>query len=232
VLADIRVAEKRPVALGPEFEWRMPAGYGASLFFLTCPNAPTGMRYAKATIRDFCAGFGGVVLIDEAYVDFAEENCMDLAAGGDRVLVLRTFSKSYSLAGLRVGYVVGPAPLIGALFKIKDSYNLNALSQRIALAAAGDGAHMRANAARIKATRARLAAALAAAGHRVYPSETNFLWVRPAGIAARALYERLKARRILIRYFPGERTGECVRITVGTDVEVDRLLEAMRELTP
>lgn len=232
VLADIRVVAKRPVALGPDYDWRMPADFRASLFFLTCPNAPTGMRYPKAAIRDFCAGFEGVVLVDEAYVDFAEAHCMDLAATSDRVLVLRTLSKSYSLAGLRVGYVVGPARLIAALFKIKDSYNLDALSQRIALAAVSDGAHMRANAARIKATRARLAAALAAAGHRVYPSEANFLWVRPAAVAARALYERLKARRILIRYFAGERTGECVRITVGTDVEVDRLLEAMRELTP
>jgi len=144
---------------------------------------------------------------------------------------MRTLSKAYSLAGLRVGYVVGPAPLIAALFKLKDSYNLDMISQRLALAALSDVSTMRANAGKIRATRQRLAAALTAAGYRVYPSESNFLWVRPAGIRARTLFEALKRQRILVRYFPGRRTGDFVRITVGTDAEVNKLIGAVRKLS-
>jgi len=230
VLADIQEAGKRPVSLPESFAWTMPEGYSASLFFLACPNAPTGMRYPKADIRAFCERFAGVVVIDEAYADFAEENCMGLALALPNVLVMRTVSKSYSLAGLRVGYVVGAVSLIEAICKIKDSYNEDAVAQAVALAALSDVEYMRANVARIQATRRRLAGALAAMGHFVHPSESNFLWVRPNGIEARALYEALKARGILIRFFEGPRTGNHVRITVGTDAEVDALLAALREL--
>lgn len=227
VLADIRDVKKKPVELGGDFEWRMPSRYTCSLFYLTNPNAPTSILYPKSKVRNFCAGFDGVVLIDEAYVDFSREHCMDLALKFNNVLVLRTLSKSYSLAGLRAGYVVGSAQLIEALFKIKDSYNLDAITQQLALAALSDVRYMKANAARIKATRRRISKALASAGHKVYPSETNFLWVRPNGITAKQFFEQLRKNRILVRYFPGKRTGDYVRITVGTDREIDALLQAV-----
>jgi len=231
VLADIRNVKKKPVELGADFEWQMPARYRASLFFLTYPNAPTAILYPKDTVRAFCRRFPGVVVIDEAYVNFSRGNAMDLALELDNVLVMRTLSKAYSLAGLRVGYVVGPKPLIAALFKLKDSYNLDRISQQLALSALSDVGYMQANVRKIKATRARLAAALTAAGHRVYPSESNFLWVRPGGIRAQALFEALKRQRILIRYFPGGRTGDFVRITVGTNAEVNKLIGAVRKLS-
>jgi len=230
VLADIRDVQKKPVELGSDFEWRMPAGYSSSLFFLTNPNAPTGILYPKAKVRDFCQRFKGVVVIDEAYVDFSMENCLDLAMKFGNVLVLRTLSKAYSLAGLRVGYVVGAKPLIAAIYKLKDSYNLDAISQQLALAALSDVGYMKRNVQKIKATRRRLTKALEVAGHRVYPSESNYLWVKPAGISAKHLFERLKEERILIRYFPGKRTGAFVRISVGTGSEIDRLIEAVRNL--
>jgi len=229
VLADIREVARRPVALADDFTWRMPAGYACALFFLARPNAPTGILYPHATVRDFCRGFAGVVVIDEAYVDFASRDCMDLARELDNVLVARTVSKSYSLAGLRVGYAVGHPDLIAALDKLKDSYNIDALSQSAALAALSDHGHMRANAARIRATRGRLMEGLAALGCTVYPSEANFVWTRPARAPARDLFARLRERGILIRYFPGARTGDCLRITVGTDAEIDALLAALRQ---
>ena len=229
VLADIRGVEKRPVDLGPDFTWRMPEGFRASLFLLTTPNAPTAMQYDRAVVTAFCRTFDGVVLLDEAYVDFARDNFMDLALAPDNAntLAMRTLSKSFSLAGLRLGYAVGPAPLIGVLQKIKDSYNLDMLTQAVALAALNDFDSMRANVRRIQATRERLRVALAAAGWRVLPSETNFIFARPPDGNAQAIFDRLRAKKIFVRYFPGPRTGEFLRITVGTDAEIDALLAAI-----
>ena len=187
------------------------------------------MLFAPDTVAAFCRRFPGVVVIDEAYVDFARANCLALALALPNVLVARTFSKSFSLAGLRVGYLVGAPALIAALYKLKDSYNVDALAQRLALAALNDLDHMRANAARIIATRERLAAALAALDFEVCPSDTNFLWTRPACLPARTLFERLRADRIYVRHFPGPRTGDYVRITVGTDGQVDILLAWLRK---
>jgi histidinol-phosphate aminotransferase len=227
ILARIRDVRTAPVALGDRFEWRTPPAGGSALFFLANPNAPTGMLHPRREVESFCRGYRGTVLIDEAYVDFSRAHCLDLALGGASALVMRSLSKSFSLAGLRVGYAVGPEPLVAALTKIKDSYNLDALSQRLALAALSDLEHMRRNAARIRATRERLAAALASAGFEVFPSETNFLWVRPPRLPAEELFAALRARRILVRHFPGPRTGAYLRITIGTDPDIDALIEAV-----
>ncbi len=230
VLAKIRDVTIRPLELGPQFEWLMPPGYSASLFFLTCPNAPTGIRYPKDVIRAFCEDFRGVVVIDEAYVAFAEEDCMDLAMDQDNVLVLRTLSKSHSLAGLRLGYAVGHSELIGALFKIKDSYNLGRLAQAAAMGAVRDMDWAHANAERVKRTRGISAKRLAALDFDVFPSEANFLWVRPRAVKAEKLYRELRERNILVRHFHGPRTGAFLRISVGTDEEMEALLAATEEI--
>jgi len=224
VLSDIRAVEQRPITLDEQFEWVMPDGYDCNLFFLTNPNAPTGMLFPRDEVSAFCAATDRVTVIDEAYVDFAREDCVDIALASENVLVSRTLSKSFSLAGLRLGYAVGPAELIEALLKIKDSYNVDAVTQAVALAAVEDLETMRANVYRVIETRQRLAARLERLGYRVFPSEANFLWVRPVGIGARELYERLRDDNIFVRYFPGDMTGEFVRITVGTDEQVDVLL--------
>lgn len=231
VLAAIRNVPGVACELTESFEWPSRDPAPASLFFLANPNAPTSLLFPKARVKAFCAAFPGVVLIDEAYVDFAEVDCMDLAKALPNVLVMRTLSKSYSLAGIRCGYVVGPEPLISALFKIKDSYNLDCLTQGIATMAIRDQPHMLANAAKIKATRERLSGELARRGFRVFSSSTNFLWLKPGNRSAREIFETLKERGVLIRYFPGERTGDYLRITVGTDREVNRLLEELGGLT-
>jgi len=227
VLADIREVRRQPVSLGDGFTWRTPPATGCGLFFLANPNAPTGMLFPKKQIEDFCASFKGVVLIDEAYADFSCENCMDLALRHDNVLVSRTLSKSYSLAGLRVGYCVGHPVLIEAMTKVKDSYNLDAVAQALALAALNDVDYMRAQTARIIAQRERLSAALSGMGFEVFPSQANFLWTRPpAGMPAKAFVETLRARGILVRYFPEGELGNYVRITIGTPEEMTALIKA------
>ena len=145
ILSDIEDVEKRPVPLTAGFGWNMPDDYSASLFFLTHPNAPTSFAYDKKEIDSFADSFKGVLLIDEAYADFAEGNCMDLALSHKNVLIARTLSKAYSLAGIRLGYCVGDADLIGAMYKIKESYNENYLTQEIARVAILDQDTMKAN---------------------------------------------------------------------------------------
>lgn len=198
-----------------------------SLFFLTTPNAPTGIQFPRTSVETFCAAQSGVVVLDEAYADFAPEHFMDLALARPNVLVSRSLSKSYSLAGLRLGYAVGPAPLIEALYKIKDSYNLDALTQRLGETALQDQAWMRGNVAKIVATRARVTRELNARGWAVLPSAANFVFVKPAGKPARTVFDELRARNILVRHFPGPRTGDYLRITIGTDAQMDAFLAAL-----
>lgn len=229
VLGAMRGVPSKPVDIWPELTWRMPKDYSASLFYLTNPNAPTGMLFDKAEVRAFCERFPGVVLIDEAYVDFARENSLDLALALPNVVVCRTLSKSYSLAGLRLGYLVGSTELLGALGKLKDSYNIDRLAQATALAALEDQAWMRANVRRIQTTRARLTAALRAQGWRVCESETNFLWTVPSPRTAQEVFDALRRRSIVVRHWSSPQLGDYIRITVGTDAQVDTLIAALNE---
>jgi histidinol-phosphate aminotransferase len=228
VLSDIRDVAKKPVALKSDLTWDIPADYTASLFMLTNPNAPTGMLASVEQVGGFCDRFDGVVLVDEAYADFSRWNCMELALTKDNVLVARTLSKSFSLAGLRVGYAVGSESLISAMYKLKDSYNLNMISQTAAEAALSDLDHMRANVAKIVCTRERLVSELLSRGYRVSPSDSNFVWVKPCAVTAKDLFESLRNKGILVRYFEGSITGEYIRITIGTDDEIDKLIEAIK----
>ena len=230
VLAAIQDVAQKPVRLNADFTWRMDADYSASLFFLANPNAPTSLQYPRETVRAFCAGFRGVVLIDEAYVDFAEYDCADLALSLPNVLVARTLSKSYSLAGLRLGYALGAAPLIEALYKIKDSYNLDRLTQELGRAAIEDSAYMRRNAEKIKATRGRVAAAIEKLGCVVLPSATNFLFIKPPRRSAAEVFAELRQRKILVRYFAGSLTSVYLRVTIGTDAEMDQFIAALWEI--
>ena len=198
-----------------------------SLFLHTNPNAPTGEFREPAAIAAFAKKFKGVVLVDEAYADFARTNCMPLATApkNRNVLVMRTFSKSYSLAGLRVGYCVGPKRLVDALYKIKDSYNVDAIAQSVALAAVKDQKWMKANVAKVKATRTWFTDALRDRGWDVIPSEANFVFARPPKPQkAAALFAALKRKNVFVRYFPGPKTGDRLRITIGTDEEMKRLM--------
>ncbi len=230
VLAEIEAVETRPVALDENFEWQMPADYDTSVFFLTNPNAPTGMLFPKEKVEAFVKDFPGVVVIDEAYVDFAREDCMDLAMKYSNVLVARSLSKSYALAGIRFGYCVGRKELIDALHKIKDSYNVNRLTQELARVALLDQGTMEAITAAVKGSRDLMSAELSDLGFRVYPSEANFLWVRPPRPGAKKIFEELKKKNVFVRWFAGDRTKDCLRITVGTNEQVMALVEALEEI--
>ena len=198
-----------------------------SLFLLTNPNAPTGEFREPEGIAAFARKFKGVLLVDEAYADFARGNCMSLATApkNRNVIVMRTFSKSYSLAGLRVGFCVGPRDLIEALYKIKDSYNVDAIAQRVALAAFKDRPYHRKTVAKVVKTRKAFAKTLLRRGWDVIPSEANFVFAKPPeGMHASDVFAFLKSHDVFVRYFPGPLTGDRLRITIGTDEEMKKLL--------
>jgi histidinol-phosphate aminotransferase len=201
----------------------------AALTFVTTPNAPSGRGYSAAELDALCRSLRGVVILDEAYVDFASADAMALRKRPN-VLISRTFSKGFSLCFQRVGYFVGPRELIAALDKIRDSYNVNGLGQVAALATLDDLPYYRRNFRRVIETRQRLTADLEALGFRVRPSETNFLFAEPPRFPAKAWLEKLRARKILVRWFDAAATRGYLRITVGTDAEAAAVVRAAAAL--
>lgn len=238
VLADTHGAAKNAVPLRLDFTLPSVAelkrgkqwDFKAALTFVTTPNAPSGRGYATADLDALCAAMRGVVVLDEAYVDFAEEHALALAQKHPHVLVARTFSKSYSLCFQRIGYLVGHPELIAALDKMRDSYNVNGLGQVAALATLGDLGYYRRNFRRIIATRERLRRELTGLGFEVLPSRTNFLLVRPPGPPAQEWLRCLREQKILVRWFSAPEVSPYLRITVGSDIEADALLEAARTI--
>jgi histidinol-phosphate aminotransferase len=238
VLADIHGGARNPVNLDPDFslpnlgELRRGRAwdFDAALTLITTPNAPGGRGYATADLEKLCREQRGVVVLDEAYVDFARENALALALKFPHVLVARTFSKAFSLCFQRVGYFVGHPELIAALDKIRDSYNVNGLGQVAAEATLDDLPYYRANFGKIIATRDWLSRALTDLGFRVLPSETNFILVRPPQLAAREWLEKLRERKILVRWFSAPEVKDYLRITIGTQAEAAALVKAVRSI--
>lgn len=199
------------------------------LFFFANPNAPTSTMFSRTDMKVFCEQYSGIVLIDEAYVDFADDNCLSLALSMPNVVICRTMSKSWSLAGIRLGYLIGSKELVGSLYKIKDSYNVNALTQMVAIAALSDPQWAADNRKRIINTRTWLIKELSLLGWDVADSATNFVWAKPApGATAVEIKDKLRKHNIIVRYFPEETTKEHIRITVGTDEEIAALLKVLK----
>jgi histidinol-phosphate aminotransferase len=238
VLADIHGAAKTGVPLNPDFSLPSIAelkrgriwNFDAALTFVTTPNAPSGRGYPTTELDALCKAQQGVVLLDEAYVDFAEENALQLALLHPHVLVARTFSKAYSLCFQRVGYFVGHPELIAALQKIRDSYNVNGLGQIAAEATLADLKYYRANFRKIIATREWLSRELTRLGFRVCPSQTNFILVRPPRFAAEEWLQKLRKRKILVRWFSAAEVRDYLRITIGTAGEAEALIKAVRKI--
>lgn len=229
-LSDIQGGVHREIPWAEGF--RLPELTGladAKIVFVPNPNAPSGTLLGDGDIARLCRATAGLVVIDEAYADFAGTTAIGLLDAHPNLVVTRTLSKSYSLAGLRVGFGFASEALLDELAKVRDSYNLDRLAQAAATAAIRDQAHMRANTAKVVDTRDRLSIALEELDAHVYPSAANFVLARFRPNEARTLYERLKARKILVRYFAHSGLEDCLRITVGTDSEIDALLVALRQ---
>jgi histidinol-phosphate aminotransferase len=238
VLADIHGARKNPVPLKPDFSLpglaELKRGgiweFNAALTFVTTPNAPSGRGYSTRELAALCKAQRGVVVLDEAYVDFADENALKLALKLPHVLVARTFSKAYSLCFQRVGYFVGHSDLIAALHKIRDSYNVNGLGQVAAEATLDDLKYYRANFRKIIATREWLSRELTKLGFRVLPSRTNFILVQPPLFPAKDWLQKLRKRKILVRWFDAPEVRNYLRITIGVQAEAAALVNAARAI--
>jgi histidinol-phosphate aminotransferase len=204
----------------------------ARLTIICNPNSPSGTLTPLSAILDFARRATGLVVVDEAYVDFAGETSLSLLGDCPNLVVLRTFSKSFSLAGMRVGLAFGSADVMRELHKVKDSYNLDRLSLAAATAALDDCDWMRANVARVCAAREQLLGDLRGLGFRVLSSQANFVFARPetTGPSAAELYQKLKEAGILVRYFPTPALRDGLRITVGTPDENGSLIAALRSL--
>jgi len=198
------------------------------------PNAPTGIALEIEAIRQLLErNRESVVLIDEAYVDFGAESATRLVPDYDNLLVVQTFSKSRNLAGLRLGVAFGQPALIEALQRVKNSFNsypIDSLAGACAIASLEDEAYFQQCRRRIIDSRERLGKALVAIGFEVFPSSSNFVFVRHADRPAKSLYHDLKSAGILVRYFGKPRIDNCLRITVGSDTECDALLAALQQI--
>lgn len=238
VLADIHGAAKNPVPLQSNFnlpdlvelkrghKWN----FNAALTFVTTPNAPGACGYKTSELEKLCRAQKGIVVLDEAYVDFADENAMKLALKFPYVLVARTFSKAYSLCFQRVGYFVGNKEPIAALNKIRDSYNVNGLGQIAAEVTLDNLGYYRANFKAIIATREWLSRELTLLGFRVFPSQANFILTIPPRFAAKDWLQKLRAQKILVRWFTSPGVNHYLRITIGTRGEMEALARAVSKI--
>ncbi len=214
-------------------DWSLPAAFGSpaaglKLAFLPNPNSPTGTMVSREAVLELAERLPCPLLVDEAYVDFADFSCVDLVAKNEKILVSRTLSKSYGLAGLRFGYLVGQPQMINELIKVKDSYNCDSLSIAAATAAINDEPWLADNRRKIVATRGRLTAGLTELGFEVIPSQANFVWCNHTQQAPKPLYEKLKAAQVLVRYMNYPGWCEGLRISVGTDEQIEALLSLLK----
>ena len=200
------------------------------LAFLANPNSPSGTVVSPDRVLELAERLPCPLLIDEAYGDFTAVNCLELVARNEKILVSRTMSKSYALAGIRFGYVVAQPQIIRQLAKVKDSYNCDALAIAAATAAIGDQNWLAENRAKILATRARLTAGMRDLGFVTIDSEANFTWNVHPDRPVKPLYEELKRNRILVRYMNYPGWGDGLRISVGTEEQIDACLDQLRTI--
>lgn len=217
-LAEIQPAEVAEVPYLDSYRLPIDALVEAdgAITFIASPNSPSGHVVPLDDLRQLASRLSGVLMVDEAYVDFADQTALPLVQEFDNVIVSRTLSKGYSLAGLRLGFGIAQPALLSGLFKVKDSYNIDAIACAVGAAAMRDQDYKNACADKVKQSRSQLAIALEKLGFTVPQSQGNFLWVTPPSDNAEALYLGLKAQGLLVRYFKQPELNQNLRITVGT----------------
>jgi histidinol-phosphate aminotransferase len=233
VWAHMQDAVIQTVAPGPDFAVPIDelAGLQATLTAISNPNSPTGTFTPPAQIERLAQQCAGLVVVDEAYVDFASASALPLVQQYDNIIVSRSMSKSFGLAGVRVGYAFGRPELLEPLWKLRDSYSVSRPSQAIAVATLEDYGWMRRVCAEIGARRKRVASRLAQEFPcKVYPSDANFLFVEPTQHAAVDVFEALKAQKVLVRYFRQHGLERYLRITIGTEEEMESFFSALSEV--
>ena len=232
-LAQIQGAESEEIHFAAD--WSLGEEFSAArddlrLAFLPNPNSPSGTMIAPEQVLELAERLPCPLLVDEAYVDFAETNCLELVRQSEKILVSRSLSKSYALAGLRFGFVVARPEMIAGLMKVKDSYNCDALSIAAATAAIDDQAWLAENRQKVIATRRRLRDGMISLGFDATASHANFVWNTHPEIPLRPLYEGLKSNRILVRYMNYPDWGDGLRISVGTDEQIEACLSVLGTL--
>ncbi|UBF23593.1 histidinol-phosphate transaminase [Kovacikia minuta CCNUW1] len=231
-LAEIQPAERIEIPYGEKYHLPMEelvAANGA-VTFIASPNSPSGHVVPIDTLRELASRLSGILVVDEAYVDFANETALPLVKEFEQVIVVRTLSKGYALAGLRLGFGIANPKLLSGLFKVKDSYNIDAIACAVGTAAMRDQDYKNACAEKVKASRATLMGDLKQLGFQIRDSQTNFLLAQPPQNNAEQIYLALKERGILVRYFNQPGLTDKLRITVGTDEQNQMLIEALLHL--
>ncbi|MDP2602625.1 MAG: histidinol-phosphate transaminase [Deltaproteobacteria bacterium] len=209
------------------------AAQNAALTFLCNPNAPSGTLAGLQEIEQLARKISGILVVDEAYVDFAGSegaSSLPLIRRLPNLVVLRSFSKSFSLAGMRIGLGFAPEELISGMMKVKDSYNVNRLSMVAATAALQDIPWMTRNVRRIQSSRNKLTSGLKRLGYHVYPSQANFILAQMKGVNLKGVYEALKRNNILVRYFEAPGLEDCLRISVGAPQEMKALMKELEAI--
>ncbi|HVA51253.1 MAG TPA: histidinol-phosphate transaminase [Pirellulales bacterium] len=232
-LAQIQGARSEEIVFAAD--WSLTDDFAAPaddlrLAFLPNPNSPSGTLVPPQRVLEIAERLPCPLLVDEAYVDFADTNCLSLVKQSDKILVSRSLSKSYALAGLRFGFLVAQPRIIEGLIKVKDSYNCDALSIAAATAAIDDQSWLAGNRAKVLATRERLTADMRELGFEPVASQANFVWCPHPAVAVKPLYEQLKANRVLVRYMDYAGWGDGLRISVGSDDQIDACLSLLRAI--
>ena len=214
-------------------EFNLPpklATTAAALTIVCNPNAPSATLIASEEMASLADELQGILLIDEAYVDFAECDCVELINRFDNIIILRSLSKGYSLAGIRFGYAMAQPGLIAGLMKVKDSYNVDALALALATAALQDQDYFAAQVKKVKAQRQELTQSLRALDFLVGDSQTNFVLARPQGCPAKSLCQELAQKNIYVRYFDVPGLDDKLRISVGTAEQNEELILAVKAI--
>jgi histidinol-phosphate aminotransferase len=229
-LAQIQGARIKTFQLTPDLAFEdSPENFRGNIFFLTNPHAPFGFSFSSDFIENLARKLPGVLVIDEAYVDFAEENHLHLVRRYENVVVTRTFSKSYALAGMRIGLAIARPEIIQALDKVRDHYNLDRLAQAAATASLRDQEYFRACIENIRSTREWFSERLRNLGFTIIPSQCNFVFAVPKHRDGKRVHDLLYQQKILVRHFSDPLLKHGVRISIGSRAEMEKTLQALQK---